>query len=243
MNRKKILTTLLLAGLCISLGAPAMASPTLPTQPEASLVQTVTQSGEELWAQYYQAEANKKLVEFQLEPIREQIRLLEEPAALQWYDSGAWSEQYAALAELKAQEYELNVQKEQYEWSKRNAEYQLTLLGEIQKPHELQSQLYLSGVTDLSLESALSLQQEKEGLKLQEELLELEKKNVEYQYKLGQLGEADFLSQYTAVLQEKQEIKTQRELLDAQLKLYDGLLGPGSVGPKGPLGPGGLGRP
>ena len=57
-------------------------------------------------------------------------------------------------------------------------EYSDQLAARQAEVNELQSQLYLSGVTDLSLESALSLQQEKEGLKLQEELLELEKKNV-----------------------------------------------------------------
>ena len=69
------------------------------------------------------------------------------------------------------------------------------------------------------------------------ELLELDKKNLEYQYKLGQLADADFLSQYAALLEEKQGLKEQRELLDAQLKLYNELLGPGALGPKGPLGP------
>ena len=90
---------------------------------------------------------------------------------------------------------------------------------------------------DLSLESDLSLQQEKEALKLQEELLELDKKNLEYQYKLGQLADADFLSQYAALLEEKQGLKEQRELLDAQLKLYNELLGTRSAGAERPAGP------
>lgn len=240
MKRKKFLPVLLLTGLCVTVGVPAAAAPGMVEQQLlAYSYPHVAQSGDELWAQYYGAEAGKKLAELQLEPIREQVRLLERPAGLWYYGYGGedWSEQYEALTQLKAREYELNLQKEQYEWDKKNAEYQLTLLGEIQKPHELQYQLYLSGGVDLSLESAFSVQQEKEALKLQEELLELDKKNLEYQYKLGQLADADFLSQYAAFLEEKQRIKNQRELLDAQLKLYNELLGPGALGPKGPLGP------
>lgn len=245
MKRRNMLPALLLAGLCLTVGAPAVAAPgveaqQLPQASEPNVIQSyVTQSSDELWSQFYTAEASKKLAELQLEPLREQIRLLERPAGLWYYGYGEedWSAQYETLTQLKAREYELKLQKEQYEWDKKNAEYQLTLLGEIQKPHELQYQLYLSGSVDLSLESALSLQQKKEALKLQEELLELDKKNLEYQYKLGQLADTDFLSQYAALLEEKQGLKEQRELLDAQLKLYDELLGPGALGPKGPLGP------
>lgn len=240
MKRRKVLPVLLLTGLCLAVGAPAAAAPGVEHQqlPQTSY-SYVTQSSDALWSQFYTAEASKKLTELQLEPLREQMRLLERPAGLWYYGYGGadWSEQYDTLTQLKAREYELKLQKEQHEWDKRNAEYQLTLLGEIQKPHELQYQLYLSGGVDLTLESALSLQQEKQALKFQEELLELDKKNLEYQYKLGQLSDADFLSQYTAFLEEKQGIKEQRELLDAQLKLYNGLMGPGALGPKGPLGP------
>lgn len=239
MKGTRKLPVLLLAGLCLTAGVPAAAAPSPAAAEPVALTQYTGQSSEALWDQYYEAEASKKLTELQLEPIREQVRLLEHPAAL-WYSGYGeedWSEQYQTLTQLKAREYELKLQKEQYEWNKKNAEYQLTLLGELQKPHELQYQLYLSGSVEFSLESALSLQQEKEALKLQEELLELDKKNLEYQYKLGQLADADFLSQYAAFLEEKQEIKSQRELLDAQLKLYNELLGPGALGPKGRLGP------
>lgn len=170
------------------MGAPAVAAPgveaqQLPQTSEPNVIQSyVTQSSDELWSQFYTAEASKKLAELQLEPLREQIRLLERPAGLWYYGYGEedWSAQYETLTQLKAREYEL---------------------------------------------------------KLQEELLELDKKNLEYQYKLGQLADADFLSQYAALLEEKQGLKEQRELLDAQLKLYNELLGPGALGPKGPLGP------
>lgn len=176
-----------------------------PTVAQMDATQYVTQSSEVLWQQYYEAEANKKLLEMKTQPLHEQIK---------------WAEQmgdYTQWMTYKQQEYNFKSQKEQYEFQKKQAEYQLTLLGEIQRPHERVYALYDDETWAET--SFAELQMQKEALRLQEEKWELEKKTLEYTYRLGEVGDSAFLTQYQEILRQKQEIKQQRETIDAQCQL------------------------
>ena len=223
MKIKKWFAALLCAGLSVFWTLPAYAVPGSP------YAQYVTASSGELWEQFYEAETQKKLIDLRMEPIREQIRLLEHSGI--YLQTGA-APNYQMLMDLKNQEYALHTQKEQYEMIKKNAESQLTLLGEIKKPHEIQYELS-SGLTALSGKSAQDLQMEKEALKLREDELELQKKTLDYTYKLGQISEGDFAAQYKQVFRAKEEVKRQRERVDAELSLMVGVNGPKGLGPKG----------
>lgn len=186
--------------------------------------QSVTQSSETLWQQYYEAEANKKLLELKTQPLHEQIK---------------WAEQmgdYTQWLEYKQQEYNAKSQKEQYEFQKKQAEYQLTLLGEIQKPHQRIYAWYEEGNAAWEDTSLEELQLQKETLRMQEEKLELEKKTLEYTYRLGEVGDDAFLTQYQDILQQKQYVKEQRENIEAQSQLLTKWTGP-DMGPAGGLLP------
>ena len=223
MKIKKWFAALLCAGLTVSWTLPAYAVLGNP------YAQYVTASSGELWEQFYEAETQKKLIDLRMEPIREQIRLLEHSGI--YLQTGA-APNYQMLMDLKNQEYALHTQKEQYEMIKKNAESQVTLLGEIKKPHVIQYELS-SGLTALSGKSVQDLQMEKEALKLREDELELQKKTLDYTYKLGQISEGDFAAQYKQVFRAKEEVKHQRERVDAELSLMVGVNGPKGLGPKG----------
>lgn len=241
MKKKGVLRVLCLcAALALPFSAPALA---LTTGAPSSLDPSPSYAAgaEELWEQFYDAEAGKKLVEFQLEPLQEQIRLLEHSANYALHtglaqEGASYSDAYRTWLDLKNQAYALETRKEQYELIKKNAEYQLTLLGEIQKPHEIKYELYSSGTSTWSVEDLPALQSEKASLRLEEEQLELQKKSLEYQYRLGQVGEDDFLRQFKEILRQKDSVKRERERLEAELSLMTELFGPAGshAGPAGP---------
>lgn len=228
--RKQILAMTCCSVFCMVMCVQATAAPLRDistTIAQVDMTQYVTQSSDALWKQYYEAEANKKLVELKTQPLHEQIK---------------WAEQmgdYTQWMEYQQQEYSLKAQKEQYEFQKKQAEYQLTLLGEIQKPHQRLYTLYSEGDTTWSSSSLEELQMQKEALRLQEEKLELEKKTLEYTYRLGQVGDSAFVTQYQDILQQKQEIKQQRETIDAQCQVLSSWtgVGPAGAGPAGRLLP------
>lgn len=70
---------------------------------------------------------------------------------------------------------------------------------------------------------------------MQEEQNELEKKNLEYQYQLGQIDDSSFISGFAAAVLKKEESKQQREQIDAEIEY---LYSPSPAGPAaGPLLP------
>lgn len=216
-------------------GAPAQGVPlvlqnvntTLPsyTWPDGSVYTTA--SSEQLWEDFAQAEAYKKLYEMKEKAIREQLRLFEGPGACCYYYSGADSaDVYTQLQELKSQEYALKVQKEQYEWQKQQAEAYLKMTGAKPDKENLRYALYTGAVSPSGL-SGEELYAQRYSAQVQEQQAEWQKKNLEYQYQLGQLSDSDFVAQYAAAFQQKETIKAQREKLDVEIQMAVGVCGPG----------------
>lgn len=205
---------------------PSSALPTASAYPELS--QYTDLSAEELWNQFAQAEAYKKLYELQEKAIHQQLKLLEGPGALYYYASagGDASAAYGQLLELQNQQYLLKTQKEQYEWQKKQAESYLKLTGAKMGKAELQYALYAGLLTPSGL-SYEELYAQQYALQLQEQQLEMQKKNLEYQYQMGQLEESAFVSQYAAAVYQKETVKMQREQYDAELQNMIGVSGPG----------------
>ena len=222
--------------MAAALSAGTVASTgTLPSFSLPDVSQYTDLSAEELWSQFAQAEAYKKLYELQEKAIRDQLRLLEGPGALCYYDSdseGA-SSAYAQLLELQSEQAELKVQKEQYEWQKKQAESYLKLTGAKLGKAELEYALYAGLLTPSGL-GYEELYAQCCSLQLQEQQLELEKKNLEYQYQMGQLTDSDFVSQYASAVRKKESVKAQRERYDAELQSIIGVAGPGLALPRLP---------
>lgn len=197
--------------------------------------QTITASISELWTQFAEAEAYKKLYEMQEKAVKEQLRLYEGPGAAAYlYQSGTASQAYAQWSELKSQESALKLKKEQYEWQKKQAEASLKLLGEKPGKAELQYALYTGTLTPSGL-AYDALLAKRYSLQMQEEQNELEKKNLEYQYQLGQIDDSSFISGFAAAVLKKEESKQQREQIDAEIEY---LYSPSPAGPAaGPLLP------
>lgn len=191
---------------------------------------TVTQSAETLWTQFSQAEANKKLLELQEKTIRDQIHLLEHGGYYYLYSADS-SAAYTQLLELKSQQYQLQLAREQYESQKKQAEYQLQYLGERPGKAELEYLFYTGALTP-SGQSYQTLQTQLVSLRWQEENLNTQMKALEYQLQLGQITDSQFVSQYAQLFLQKEEVKLQREQVDAEIKVTYGALGPGlGVGP------------
>lgn len=188
-----------------------------------------SQSAEELWAQFCQAEANKKLLELQEKALREQIRLLEHGGYSLYYGTDGTG--YAQLMALKSQQYQIQLAKQQYELQKKQAEYQLKYLGEKPGKGELEYLLSTGAITPTG-QSYQELQTQVVSLRWQEESLNTQMKALEYQYQLDQITDSQFVSQYAQLLQQKETVKLQREQADAEIKVRYGALGPGlGVGP------------
>lgn len=182
-------------------------------------------SADELWTSFAQAEAQKKLCELKERALHEQIKLYEGPEA-RYYYSGYDSDAYAKLLELKNQEYALKLQKEQYEWEKRQAEEYLKLTGARMGREELRYALYAGILTSSGL-GYDELYTRRYELQMQEEQLELEKKTLEYQYRAGLISDSDFVTQYASVFLQKEETKSQREQIDVELEMAGGTYAPG----------------
>ena len=207
-------------------GTAAATLPSSSIYPDAG--QYTDLSAEELWNQFAQAEAYKKLYELQEKALREQLKLLEGPGALYYYyaNSEGASDMYARLLELQSEQALLKAQKEQYEWQKKQAESYLKLTGAKLGKAELQYALYAGLLTPSGL-SYEELYAQCYSLQLEEQQLELQKKNLEYQYQMGQLADSDFVSQYASVVRQKESVKAQREQYDAELQSMIGVTGPG----------------
>ena len=185
--------------------------------------QSQTNDTEELWQQFYDSEANKRLIDLKIEPIREEIKYLERSGGYYFFNSsnnGAQnSDTYISrLTDLQNQKLELENKKQQYELIKSGAEYQLTALGEIKKPHEIKYELLENGEVNLSEDELLNLQSEREYLKYQKDLLELDNKELEYKYKIGQISDSDFITQFKQTAAKKQDIQQQYELTKAKIE-------------------------
>ena len=184
-------------------------------------------STQALWEEFAQAEANKKLCELKERGIREERKLLEGPNAYFYYYSGDtdMGAAYTRLMEQESQSYALKLQKEGYEWQKKQAEGYLKLLGAKPDRAQLEYGLYTGTLTvqDASYEE---LYTQRSSLQLQEQQAEWQKKSLEYQYQLEQLGDSEFVEQYSALVLEKETVKLQREQLDAQIQLLFGLAAP-----------------
>lgn len=185
-------------------------------------------STDELWTSFAQAEAQKKLCELKEQALHEQIKLYEGPEAryYYYYNGGYSSDAYAQLLELKNQEYALKLQKEQYEWEKRQVEEYLRLTGARMGREELRYALYAGLLTSSGL-GYDELYTRRYELQMQEEQLELQKKTLEYQYRAGQISDSDFVAQYASVFLQKEETKSQREQTDVELELAGGMYAPG----------------
>ena len=183
-------------------------------------------SAEELWNQFAQAEAYKKLYEFQEKAVHEKLKLLEGPGAFAFYSAtdGDPSGIYAQLLDLQKQQYLLKTQKEQYEWQKKQAESYLKLTGAKLGKAELQYALYTGQIAASGLDYD-ELYAQQYSLRLQEEQQELVKKNLECQYQLGQITEDEFVRQYTDAVRQKETAKMQREQYEAELQTMFGIPG------------------
>ena len=188
---------------------------------------------EELWNQFSQAEAYKKLYELQEKALRQQIKLLEEAGGIYYYYNDDYSTAYSQLTELKNQQYLLKTKKEQYEWQKKQAENYLKLMGIKTGKKELQYALYAGTLSPSGL-SYEELSTQRYSLQMQEEQLKLQKKNLEYQYQMNQITDSEFLSQYASAVRQKEMLKMQREQYDAELHIMIGTNGPGLALPKIP---------
>ncbi|MGO5113636.1 hypothetical protein ACTQ33_01170 [Candidatus Avoscillospira sp. LCP25S3_F1] len=188
-------------------------------------------SADEAWEQFAQAEAYKKLYEMQARPLREQLRLLEGPGAYYYYYNGDGAAAYSQLMELKNQEYELKLLKEQYEWQKKQAESYLKLIGEKPDRAQLEYAFYTNAATvsGLSYEELYTQRLELQG---EEQQLKWQLESLEYQYQLEQISDSDFVAQFAALFRQKEAVKVQREQVDLEIQLLLGQMGPGmAMGP------------
>lgn len=221
----------------VSAQAEPLAAPETVTQPSDYTPVYADASADTLWEQFAQAEAYKKLYEIQERAVREQLRFLEGPSAYYSYTDGSRESVYAQLMELKNQEYELKLQKEQYEWQKKQAESYLKLLGERPDRAQLEYDLY-SGAAALSGLSYEELCMQRLDLQAQEQQLKWQLESLEYQYQLGQIDSDAFVSQFADLFQQKETVKIQREMVDIEIHYLFGPTGPGAG-----LGPGAAPRP
>lgn len=212
------------------LAEPSALSSFTYTLPDSSIYSDA--SADELWTQFAQAEAYKKLYELQEHALKEQLKLLEGPGAYYYYYSGGdGTTAYAQLMELKNQEYQIKLQKEQYEWQKKQVESYLKLTGAKMDKAQLEYALYSGAIATSGL-GYEDLYTQRSSLQLQEQQLEWQKKSLEYQYQLGQLSDSEFVTQYASIFQQKESAKTQREKLDVEIQLLFGSYGPGiGIGP------------
>lgn len=236
---KKLLYTLILGTLvsCFALSTSALAAPgplggPAPTT-HAALVSAdyldyseyEDASSRQLWSWLAEAEAQKKLYELQERELHEQVKLLEGPGAYYYYGS---SDAYDRLLELKSEEYELRIEKEKCEWEKRKLESYLKLIGEKLGKAEIQYALY-NGDLDSSGMDCEELYSERYTLQLEEQRLEMEKKELEYEYQMGKLSDRSFVSKFASIFRQKERVKMQREQIDVELEMITGVRGPGAL--------------
>lgn len=229
MKKISIIFGSIISSICLSFPATAIAIPHQPLplndvqlisnylvneQANSSYNQMDT---EELWTLFSQAEAKKKLYELKQKAVHEQIKLYERPG-VHYYPYALSSDTYTQLLELKNQEYEIKTQKEQSDWQKKQIESYLKLTGEKMTKAEIQYALYTNNISS-SGSSYEELYQQLYALEMKEQNLELQKKNLEYQYQMGQLKDNDFINQFASVFLEKEQIKTQKEQVHAELDL------------------------
>lgn len=91
-----------LAAVQTEYASVSTASPAVSSATGSDLTQLAGLSADELWKQFAQAEAHKKLYEVQEKAIREKLKLLEGPGAAFLYSSanGDFSELYTQLLDL-----------------------------------------------------------------------------------------------------------------------------------------------
>ncbi len=225
------------ACLCISMGFVLCTTTFAEPVNKFISFENNSYNAEELWQQFYNSEANKRLIDIKLEPIREEIKYIERFGNYYFINSSNISTEetdnyFNRLTDLEKQKLELENKKEQYQLLKTGAEYQLTVLGEIKKPHEIKYELLQNGITNISADELLNLESEKESLKYQKEMLEFKNKELEYKYKMGQISDNDFITEFTNTAAEKQDIQQQYDTAKAKIEACSGTL-PRPLGPKG----------
>lgn len=115
---------------------------------------------------------------------------------------------YSQLAELQNQQYLLKTKKQQYEWQKKQAENYLRMTKVKTDKQELQYALYTGTLSPSEL-SYEELYVQRYSLQMQEQQLELQKKNLEYKYQMEQITDSEFLSQYVFAVGQKKMLKMQ----------------------------------
>ena len=136
--------------------------------------------------------------------------MLERPGGV-YYDynnSDDDSAPYSQLAELQNQQYLLKTKKQQYEWQKKQAENYLRMTKVKTDKQELQYALYTGTLSPSEL-SYEELYVQRYSLQMQEQQLELQKKNLEYKYQMEQITDSEFLSQYVFAVGQKKMLKMQ----------------------------------
>lgn len=136
--------------------------------------------------------------------------MLERPGGV-YYDynnSDDDSAPYSQLAELQNQQYLLKIKKQQYEWQKKQAENYLRMTKVKTDKQELQYALYTGTLSSSEL-SYEELYVQRYSLQMQEQQLELQKKNLEYKYQMEQITDSEFLSQYVFAVGQKKMLKMQ----------------------------------
>ena len=136
--------------------------------------------------------------------------MLERPGGV-YYDynnSDDDSAPYSQLAELQNQQYLLKTKKQQYEWQKKQAENYLRMTKVKTDKQELQYALYTGTLSSSEL-SYEELYVQRYSLQMQEQQLELQKKNLEYKYQMEQITDSEFLSQYVFAVGQKKMLKMQ----------------------------------
>lgn len=232
---------------CLAVSVPVMAAPhakgpgLVPAAAAAAPASMTTMDfsslenldAEDLWDQFAEAEAGKKLYEMKKKSIRDQIRLYEGPGAC-FYCVAADSDLSSKLLEWKNEEYQLRAQKEQYEWQKKLAEAYLKLTGEKMGKAEIQNAIYYGTVKPSGLDSD-ELYTKRYDLELKDAELELQKKELECQYQLGQLSDSSFLRQFAAAFLQKEQTRMELDRINAELEAVFGFCA--HPGPPAPLLP------
>lgn len=89
---------------------------------------------------------------------------------------------------------------------------------------ELQYALYTGTLSPSEL-SYEELYVQRYSLQMQEQQLELQKKNLEYKYQMEQITDSEFLSQYVFAVGQKKMLKMQQQQYDVQLHVMIGTNG------------------
>lgn len=178
-----------------------------------------------LWTQFLEAEANEALLRLDIEKLKKTTLPIgpKERESLYFYlASNQNAGQYSAILqqqyEAELQKTQLEQQKELYKLQKEQAKKTLELLGEIYSPKMLEYSIYQN--TDFNTLNYAALMEKQINLKFSLQNYDMQLKNLEYEYLMGQTDKNSFLQEFISLKRSHIDTDNQLKQIEAQLKWF-----------------------